>query len=242
MDSSSETLNAGHCIRYGGTNQKEPAIRDKYTTFAPFYDLLSGEYPVYHAGRVLGIDALAPTPGQQVLDIGCGTGLNFTLLQQHIGGTGTIVGIDRSTEMLRQARRRADRRGWGNVILIRADMTTLDPSVIRTAIDRLGGSPASGAAVGTYSLSLMPGWRTAWENMTLMLGGDARVSVVDMQDPAGRARWLTPLARFACALGGADSSAHPWQAVEEECVDVVRASAWGGHIQIRAGRLHPGTA
>ena len=81
---------------------------DKYTRFAPFYDLLSGEYPVYHAGRVLGINALAPTPGQQVLDIGCGTGLNFMLLQDRIGSNGTIVGIDRSAQMLRQARRRAE--------------------------------------------------------------------------------------------------------------------------------------
>nr|WP_246527968.1 class I SAM-dependent methyltransferase [Pseudarthrobacter albicanus] len=200
---------------------------------------MSGEYPVYHAGRVLGIDALAPTRGQQVLDIGCGTGLNFSMLQERIGASGTIVGIDRSAEMLQQARRRAGARGWENVILIQADMVLLDPGAIATRIEESGGAAVSDAALATYSLSLMGDWERAWANMTGLLAEGGRVGVVDMQDPVGWARWLTPLARLACALGGSDISAAPWRAVEELCVDVVRASARGGHLQIRAGTTMP---
>lgn len=222
--------------RCGGTNQKEPAIGDKYTLFAPFYDLLSGEYPVYHAGRVLGIEALAPTTGQQVLDIGCGTGLNFSLLQERIGASGTIVGIDRSAEMLHQARRRALACGWQNVILLQADMVLLEPGAITARIEENGGTAVSDAALATYSLSLMGDWRQAWTNMTGLLATPARVGVVDLQEPQGWARWLTPLARLACAVGGSDITAAPWRAVEERCVDVVRASARGGHLQIRAGK------
>lgn len=76
---------------------------------------------------MLGINALAPTVGQQVLDIGCGTGLNFSRMQEGIGGSGTIVGIDSSAQMLGFARRRATRHGWENVILIQADMVLEDP-------------------------------------------------------------------------------------------------------------------
>ncbi len=221
------------------TNQKEPAIRDKYTMFAPLYDLLSGEYPVYHAGRERGIAALAPGTGQQVLDIGCGTGLNFSRLQERIGSTGCIVGIDRSAEMLDQARRRAAARGWRNVILIQADMVLLDPAETIARIQASGGAAYSDAALATYSLSLMGEWERAWSNITALLGGVARVAVVDMQEPVGPARWLAPLARLACALGGSDISAAPWRAVEEQCRDVVTASARGGHLQIRAGTLQP---
>ncbi|MCB5292148.1 class I SAM-dependent methyltransferase [Arthrobacter sp. SO3] len=211
---------------------------DRYTLFAPFYDLFSGEYPVYHAGRVLGIDALNPGQGQQVLDIGCGTGLNFPLLQKRIGASGTIIGIDRSDDMLRQARRRARRHGWKNVILVHADMAQLEPGAIADLIEAHGGSRASDAALATYSLSLMQDWQQAWTNMARLLAPNARVGVVDMQDPEGWARWLTPLARLACALGGSDRTAAPWQALEEQCTDVVTASARGGHLQIRAGTMN----
>ncbi|MDQ6738960.1 MAG: class I SAM-dependent methyltransferase [Actinomycetota bacterium] len=163
--------------------------------------------------------------------------MNFSLLQRRVGPTGIIVGIDRSPQMLHRARRRAAAHGWDNVILIQADMTTLDPSIIGAHIRDSGGSTASEAALATYSLSLMPHWRTAWKNMTTLLRGDARICVVDMQDPIGRARWLAPLARLACALGRADITAHPWRAVEETCTDVTSASTRGGHLQIRAGRL-----
>ncbi len=220
-------------------NRKEHAVGDRYTRFAQFYDLLSAEYPVYHAGRVLGIDGLAPATGQQVLDIGCGTGLNFSLLQQRIGASGTIVGIDRSAEMLRQARRRTEWRGWGNVILIQADMVLGDPRSIMARIQERGGAAISDAALATYSLSLMGDWERAWATMTSLLGPGSRVGVVDMADPTGGARWLTPLARLACALGGSDIHAAPWRAVEEQCTDVVRASARAGHLQIRAGKTVP---
>ncbi|MCB5294528.1 class I SAM-dependent methyltransferase [Arthrobacter sp. SO3] len=185
---------------------------------------------------MLGIDALAPTTGQQVLDIGCGTGLNFSLLQQRVGTSGTIVGIDRSAEMLHQARRRARARGWDNVILLQADMVLLDPGTIAARIEASGGAAVSDAALATYSLSLMGDWQQAWTNITGLLATDARVGVVDLQDPVGWARWLTPLARLACAVGGSDITAAPWQAVEERCVDLVSASARGGHLQIRAGK------
>ncbi len=159
------------------------------------------------------------------------------MLQDRVGPSGTIVGIDRSARMLDQARRRAIKAGWDNVILIQADAVLLDPAELRATIQGQGGSGTSDAALATYALSLMPEWRKAWANLTELLRDDARVAVVDMQEPLGWARLLTPLARAACALGGADIAARPWQAVEEDCTGVIRDSARAGHLQIRAGTL-----
>ncbi|MDQ0213117.1 class I SAM-dependent methyltransferase [Arthrobacter bambusae] len=214
---------------------------DRYRGLARFYDVLSAEYPVYRAGRRLGIDALGLRTGQRVLDVGCGTGLNFSLLQDRIGPAGTIIGIDRSAAMLEQARHRAAAHGWANIILIQSDLLTLDPGAVRTVIAGSGGAGTAQAALATYSLSLIPDRHAAWNSMVSMLEDGARVSVVDMQDPLGAARWLTPLARFACRLGGSDITAHPWNLVEEYCTGVVSISTRAGHIQVRAGTLRPGS-
>ncbi|GAB3536302.1 hypothetical protein GCM10027403_16620 [Arthrobacter tecti] len=208
---------------------------EKYSTFAPLYDLLSAEQPVYRAGRRLGVDQLNLSPGEQVLDLGCGTGLNFPLLQKRIGAAGTVVGIDRSAEMLRQARRRAERKGWRNVILIQADATAMTPAAIADAVAAAGGRGLCDAGIATYALSLMPRWEDAWSNMRDLTKVSGRLSVVDMQTPTGTYALLTPLARLACKLGGADIDAHPWTAVERDCTNVSRSSARGGHLQVRTG-------
>ncbi|MEX5303140.1 class I SAM-dependent methyltransferase [Kocuria sabuli] len=212
---------------------------DEYAAFAPFYDLLSAEHPVYRAGRRAGAAALAPRPGDQVLDVGCGTGLNFALLQEVVGSTGRIVGIDRSPRMLDRARRRVRRRGWRNVILLEADATTLSAEGIGARIASAGGRERSDAALATYALSLMPDWEGAWQRMLALCAPAASLAVVDLQEPTGAFSVLRPLARLSCRLGGSDVHAHPWHALERDCTDVVATSARGGHLQIRAGRRRP---
>ncbi len=41
-----------------------------------------------------------------MLDVGCGIGLSFVMLRQSVGATGSIVGIEQSTDMMAKARER----------------------------------------------------------------------------------------------------------------------------------------
>ncbi len=206
--------------------------RARYRTSARFYDLISAEWPVYRAGRVAAIDLMALRPGHRVLDIGCGTGLNFPLVQDRIGPTGWITGVDASSQMLGQAQRRAGTAGWGNVRLIEADATAVDAPDIAADFD---------AVISTYALSLMSDWPRVVSLMIAASRPGGRVAVVDMQTPAGSARVWTPLARLACLLGGSDIGAHPWTAIESSLADVREVSLRGGHIQVRVGAV-PATA
>jgi len=140
--------------------------RARYRTSARFYDLISAEWPVYRAGRVAAIDLMALRPGHRVLDIGCGTGLNFPLVQDRIGPTGSITGVDASAQMLAQAQRRTRAAGWGNVRLIEADATTLDARALGLAGD-------FDAVISTYAVSLMANWRvwTPLARLACLLGG-----------------------------------------------------------------------
>jgi SAM-dependent methyltransferase len=66
------------------------------------------------------IARLELTNGGVVIDVGCGTGLSFPILQERIGTSGKIVGIEQSPEMLREAELQVNRLGWRNVVLIQA--------------------------------------------------------------------------------------------------------------------------
>lgn len=209
----------------------------RYTSFAPAYDVLSGEWPVYRAGRVTGIGALQLRPGALVLDIGCGTGLNIPLIREAVGPTGRIVGVDASANMLAQARAKAERSGWENIDLVCADATSLTPGWLDGRLSRENRPDGAEAVLFTYSLSVMRNWPQAWLSATAAARPGARITVVDMRTPTGPATVLAPLARLACMLGGSDITAHPWTALERDCTDVQAWSLRGGHIQVRAGTL-----
>ena len=66
------------------------------------------------------VDLLPLREGDVVLDVGCGTGLCFELLQTKIGASGAIIGIDESPQMLWLATRHVRDKGWQKVTLVEA--------------------------------------------------------------------------------------------------------------------------
>lgn len=75
--------------------------------------------------RCQAIEKLDLKEGDTVLDICCGTGLNFPYLLEKVGKTGKIIGVDLSKEMLQSAQRSIDKKGWRNIQLINKDVTKL---------------------------------------------------------------------------------------------------------------------
>ena len=58
-----------------------------------------------------GVDLLRLSPGNSVVDVGCGHGNCVPLLAQRVKGSGRIVGLDVSHAMVAEARRRYDHSG-----------------------------------------------------------------------------------------------------------------------------------
>jgi SAM-dependent methyltransferase len=53
-------------------------------------------------------------PGQSVLDLGCGAGMDSILAARQVGPTGKVIGVDMVGEMLAKARRNAEAAGVSN--------------------------------------------------------------------------------------------------------------------------------
>ena len=70
-------------------------------------------------------------PGDAVLDVACGTGLSFPILQDAIGPQGRLTGVELSPEMAALAQARIDRGRWANATLIvgRVEDADLAPPV-----------------------------------------------------------------------------------------------------------------
>ncbi|MEW5947566.1 MAG: class I SAM-dependent methyltransferase [bacterium] len=71
------------------------------------------------------VAALELKKGARVLDLCCGTGLNFAPLRRAAGAEGAITGLDYTRAMLDRAEARRDRRRWNNVTLVQGDAARL---------------------------------------------------------------------------------------------------------------------
>ncbi len=123
--------------------------------------------------RQRAIARLALQPGEQVIDVGSGTGLSFEAILAAIGPAGRLVGIEQSPDMMRQARERVARKGWRNVTLLESAVEDADigiradallffytHDILRTpqAVERLMAAAAPGARVSVAGVKYYPWW------------------------------------------------------------------------------------
>ncbi len=155
---------------------------ETYRKKAKHYDITSRFYPApgypQRAQRLRAVQALGLCPGDSVVDIACGTGLNFRLIEEAIGPAGRIVGVDLTDAMLAQAQARIETNGWSNISLVQADAADFD---FPTEVD---------AILSTYALSQVPECAEVIAHGAAALSGGGRWVVLDLKVPANTPRWL----------------------------------------------------
>lgn len=168
--------------------------------------------PVYRAA----LTQLALQPGETVLDVACGTGLNFAGIRRAIGPQGRLIGIEQSPEMLDVARKRVASHAWRNIELIesaaeQADLPSdADAALFSFAHDVL----RTPAAIGRIAAALRPG---------------GRVVAAGIMDPS-RPRLGTLARRASCPyVTTFDGFALPWSMLARE-VRIVRVERPSGYL------------
>jgi demethylmenaquinone methyltransferase/2-methoxy-6-polyprenyl-1,4-benzoquinol methylase len=162
--------------------------------------------------------------------MGCGTGLNFALLQAAVGPEGRIIGVDLTDAMLDQARQRVAGNNWNNVELVQSDAAQYE---FPAQID---------GVLSTFALTFVPDCARVIQNGARALGPGRRWVVLDMAWPS---RWPLGLRRLLFLLPSYGITyeviqRYPWQtiweAMEQNLVDVARQRFWLGFFYLAFGR------
>jgi SAM-dependent methyltransferase len=143
-----------------------------------------------------GIDALAPAPGERLLDLGCGCAATTLELGRRVGPNGSIAGIDASPPMLELARQRAAEAGLGNVTFHHADVSS-------ASLVELAGGPADGA-FSRFGVMFFLDPVAAFANVAAALRPGGRVSLVVWQGVEANPWMLVPTLAAVGPLGS------PW--------------------------------
>lgn len=136
------------------------------------------------------VEALAPKPGERIVDIGCGAGQTTLALAARVGPGGAVLGVDISTQLLDVARQRP--RDTATTRFLEADAQThaFAPGAYDAVFSRFGvmffNDPA--AAFANIREALKPGgrlafvcWRPLKENGWMTIPLSAGLKHIDAQ-------------------------------------------------------------
>lgn len=190
------------------------AVQRFYRYHAYVYD--ATRWTILH-GRKRAVSRMQLAPDSRVLEVGCGTGLNFRhLLAPLDPQRGRLVGLDFSADMLNIARRRVESHGWQNVDLLQADASTFEDQ------RRFDG------ILFAYSLTMIPDWRNALRRAWAHLAPGGRLVVLDF---SRLANWgpLAPVMRGWLRANHVDTLQPYGETLREICPNMTIEYWLGGY-------------
>jgi SAM-dependent methyltransferase len=133
------------------------------------------------------IDALAPSQGETLIDVGCGCGDTTLELARRVGPTGAVLGVDISQPMLHAARARAAQLGLTHASFAQADAQT-------------NAFPPADGAFSRFGVMFFEDPPAAFANIRRALGPGGRVAFVCWRAMAENPWMTVPLAAAASLL------------------------------------------
>ncbi len=205
-------------------------LRELYRKRAEHYDVSANLY--YLIGfreasyRKRAVSALGLKRGDTVVELGCGTGLNFPYLLQVIGESGRLIGVDLTDAMLGKARERIQRKGWRNVELVEADAAAyVFPAEVQ-------------GVLSTFALTLIPEYERVIEHAAHALAAGGRFVLADIKIPDNWPPWLVKLGVLITKPFGVSldlGERRPWETMTKYFPRVTVTELFGGSVYIAVG-------
>jgi ubiquinone/menaquinone biosynthesis C-methylase UbiE len=205
-------------------------VQSMYQSGANYYDFTTLLYRLIglrmKAYRSHAIKLLRLKRGNSVVELGCGTGLNFPLIIEQIGPEGRLVGVDLTPKMLECAQERVKHSGWKNVELIQSDIAEYDfpegiNGILATGV--FGYVPEYDRVIKAASQALVPG---------------GRLTILDGKEPERLPSWLFKIVlRLGRPFGFSRDyfKSHSWESVERFFQETAFQEMYGGMIYLSSG-------
>ena len=164
--------------------------------------------------------------GDCVVELGCGTGLNFPLLIEKIGPEGRLIGVDITLGMLAEARKRVESFGWKNVELVQLDIAMYNfPEDVNGVLSMgvFGYVPEYDHVIKKASYALVP---------------NGSLVIFDLKEPKHWPSWLFKLFIRICRPFGVTLDyvrSESWKSVERFFQNTSLEERYGGLIYISSG-------
>jgi demethylmenaquinone methyltransferase/2-methoxy-6-polyprenyl-1,4-benzoquinol methylase len=180
-------------------------VRRRYNRLAQFFVLFEWLFLLPPGIRGRAVNRLELNAGDDVLEVGCGTGRNLAPLVRAVKAEGHVYGVDLSEGMLEKAQELAINSGWHNVTLIRSDATAY-------AVPKLVDG-----VIFSLSYAVIPHHREALRHAWHQLRPGGYLVIMDAKLPSNTlGKLLHPLVMWASkltVLGNPD--VRPWDELKE---------------------------
>jgi arsenite methyltransferase len=172
---------------------------------------LSCGLPVEHAGL---------RPGQTVLDLGSGAGLDAFVARNEVGDSGHVIGVDMTAEMIAKARLNVEQSGFDNVEFRLGEIEHLP--VVSDSVD---------VVISNCVLNLVPDKQRAFAEIYRVLKPGGHFCISDIVSSQALPEWLKDVAE---AYAGCISGAIP----KEDYLGLVRQTGFSAVTVASERRIH----
>jgi ubiquinone/menaquinone biosynthesis C-methylase UbiE len=183
-----------------------------YNKLSAIHDLLSfRDWPYRHA-RQQAVKRLALRPGDVVIDLFCGTGVNFELILPPIGKTGKLIGVDGSPGMLARAQKRVQRnqRQTDQATLLEKDLLQVEPGFLADVLPQ----NAVPKVLITLALGVFSNYEDVFNRIYAAMPEGTRFAILEGYCKEGaRGAWLLNF------IGHSDCRRRVWEPVQALTAD-----------------------